>query len=162
MEGQSTPAPARNGKSGRKSKSTLPRAKLKNVDRTDVRVKEVTVNNITVLITEFKLKRKFSEMSENHSRQPSSDSPPKKTKSESTSKNASPDKSSSKDVSASLTRSKGSASDKKTPHKGATKGSSVKLEEPGGKKRAVSATASESSDHHHNHSPKKTAALDGN
>lgn len=34
-----------------------PKARLKNVDRNDVQVEEVTVNNITVVITEFKPKR---------------------------------------------------------------------------------------------------------
>lgn len=49
----------------RKVKTIGPRAKLKNVDRTDVIVRSVTVNNVTVLITEFKPKRKFTEVSDN-------------------------------------------------------------------------------------------------
>lgn len=56
--------PASNNKNkGRKNSNNgkimaaPPKARLKNVDRNDVQVEEVTVNNITVVITEFKPKR---------------------------------------------------------------------------------------------------------
>lgn len=53
-------------KDGRKVCILSPKVKLKNLDRTNVQRSEVTVNNMTVLITEFKPKRKVLENSDSH------------------------------------------------------------------------------------------------
>uniref|UniRef100_A0A1B6GKH3 RanBP2-type domain-containing protein n=1 Tax=Cuerna arida TaxID=1464854 RepID=A0A1B6GKH3_9HEMI len=55
---------SQHSKSGRKS--WLP-PKLKNVDRSSAQTREVTVNNITVMITEYKPKAKSSQDQSEHS-----------------------------------------------------------------------------------------------
>ena len=152
-EGPSSTAPTARNKSSRKVRVIF-RARLKNVDRTDVEVKEVTVNNVTVVITEFKLKRKLSEVSENNIIPTESEPPSKKIK-ESPSKNTSPDKNAAKESPVSSSRSKGSA-DKKSP----TKGAKAKLEETN-KKRSSNSNQADLSDHgHHSSSSKKNASTD--
>lgn len=66
--------PVNGNKPARKVKTIGPRVKLKNVDRNDVFVKSVTVNNVTVVITEFKPKRKHTDLTENKVSKISADS----------------------------------------------------------------------------------------
>ena len=119
----------------------------------NVQVKAVTVNNITVLITEFRLKRKLSEVSDNHVK---SEPPTKKAKTESPSKHSSPDKNAAKESTASSHRTKGSnAADKKSP----TKGGKAKGEETSGKKRYSGHADSSEHSHQHSSSSKKLASV---
>lgn len=124
-EVESTPPRNCGSKGGRRTavRAIALRARLKNVDRTDVESKEVTVNNITVLITEYKVKRKLSEVTENKFTPEVS---PKKIKEEKAKEETkekvkeekSPEKSNSKE-SVSSSRGKGSLNaDKKSPNKG--------------------------------------------
>lgn len=118
-------------------------SRLKNVDRTDVESKEVTVNNITVLITEYKVKRKLSEVTENKFTPEVS---PKKIKEEKAKEETkekvkeekSPEKNNSKE-SVSSSRGKGSLNaDKKSPNKGKA---APKGDESSSKKRSSNSSA---------------------
>ncbi|KAH9399471.1 YY1-associated factor 2 [Tyrophagus putrescentiae] len=142
--------------------------RLKNVDRDNVKVEEVTVNNLTVLITEFTVKRKLSEMSENQLASPS-ESPPKRAhKADHHQQSAVKISSSSSDKDGNNNSSNG------TPGKGATKGAASgeggKKTSPnkgakGGKEKVVATVVEETaapSKGHHSSPPKKMTAVADN
>ena len=139
---------------GRKIKLFIPRLRIKNVDRTNVFCKEVTVNSVSVMITEFKMKkRKLSEVNENQCKLPS-----KKI----SSKISSPDKNIPKET-ATLSRSKTVAGETKRSSAKGNK-SAAKHEardESLGKKR--SSNQSDLSDYitHSASSKKMASSVDG-